>query len=348
MLGNDEKNTPPSNASYRYKTIKITLAFLLLIMILGAFCLGRYRMVASDVLKILLSKIIPIERAWDATMESVVFTIRMPRIMTAVLVGGALSLSGATYQGVFKNPLVAPDFLGVSSGACVGASLMILLNTGRWCIQIGAFLGGILAVFLATTIPRLLKNNSMTILVLSGIIVCGMMSSIMGIIKYLADPEDELAEIIYWQMGSLAKSNMQDMLMILPIVMTMVIILLSISWRINILSLGENEARSLGIDIRLTRGIVIFCSTLLTASVVSISGTIGWVGLVVPHLGRMLVGPDNVKLLPVSVMLGASFMLLIDTIARVSINAEIPLSILTGIVGSPFYFWLLVKQRKRI
>lgn len=346
MYRNDEKTIPHS--STKYNTIITLLICLLFIMIFAAFCLGRYSIAVSDVIRVLLSKLIPLEKTWDATIEGVIFTIRLPRILAAVLAGSALALSGATYQGVFKNPLVSPDFLGVSSGACVGASLMILLNARRAGIQIGAFLGGLLAVILATTIPRLLKNNSIMMLVLSGIIVGGMMSSIMGVIKYLADPEDELAEITYWQMGSLAKANNSDVFAILPIVIIMIFILLSISWRINILSLGENEARSLGIDVSLTRGIAIFCSTVLTASVVSISGTIGWVGLVIPHLGRILVGSDNVRLLPVSVLLGSSFMILIDTIARVSINAELPLSILTGIVGSPFYFWLLAKQRLKV
>lgn len=317
-------------------------------MILAAFCLGRYGVSVSDVGKILLSQIIPMHKTWDTTTEGVILTLRLPRIVAAVLIGGAFVLSGAAYQGVFKNPLVSPDLLGVSSGASVGAALMILAHYGKFEIQIGAFIGGMVAVSLATCIPRLLKNNAITILVLSGIIVSGLMSSVMGIIKYLADPEDELASIVYWQMGSLAKAHGSDVLAIMPVILAMIVVMMGIRWRLNVLSLGEDEARSLGINITLMRGIVIFCATVLTASSVCISGTIGWIGLVIPHLGRLLVGPDNVKLLPVSLLLGSTFMLFIDTIARVSTNAELPLSVLTGIIGAPFYFWLLARQRMNI
>ena len=332
----------------RYRRIMLILFCIWIAMILAAFCLGRYSVSVSDVVKILLSQMVPMEKTWDATTQGVILTLRLPRIVASLLIGGAFVLSGAAYQGVFKNPLVSPDLLGVSSGASVGAALMILANNGKIETQIGAFIGGIIAVFLATSIPRLLKNEAVMILVLSGIIVSGLMSSIMGIIKYLADPEDELASIVYWQMGSLAKAHGSDVLAIMPVILAMCLILLGIRWRINILSLGENEAKSLGMNIALTRGIVIFCATVLTASSVCISGTIGWIGLVIPHLGRLLVGPDNVKLLPVSLLLGGSFMLLIDTIARVSTSAELPLSILTGIIGAPFYFWLLARQRMKI
>lgn len=332
----------------QYRRIMLILFCLWIAMLLAAFCLGRYSVSVADVVKILLSKIIPIQKTWDATTEGVILTLRLPRIVAALLIGGAFVLSGAAYQGVFKNPLVSPDLLGVSSGASVGAALMILFNNGKIETQIGAFIGGIIAVTLATCIPRLLKNNSITILVLAGIIISGLMSSILGIIKYLADPEEELAGIVYWQMGSLAKVHGSDVLAIMPVILVMMLLLLGIRWRINILSLGEDEAKSLGINMTLMRGIVIFSATVLTASAVCISGTIGWIGLIIPHLGRLLVGPDNVKLLPASLLLGGSFMLFIDTIARVSTSAELPLSILTGIIGAPFYFWLLARQRMNI
>ncbi len=317
-------------------------------MVIVSLCLGRYSINPVDVLKILLSRIIPIEATWNDTMEGVVFSLRLPRIAAALLIGGALALSGAAYQGVFKNPLVSPYFLGVSSGASVGAALMILAGTDKIGIQLGAFLGGIIAVGVATTIPKLLKNTGVMILVLSGIIVGGIMNSFLGLIKYLADPENELAEIVYWQMGSLAKVHLEDFYAVFPAIAITTVILIAMGWRINILSLGENEARSLGINTGFNRSIVIFCATVLTASAVSISGTIGWIGLVMPHLGRMLVGPDNVRLLPVSFIIGSGFLLLIDTIARVATSAALPLSILTGIIGAPFYFWLLVRQRMRI
>lgn len=335
-------------AQRRYKQTLAVLTCVLIGMIMAAFCLGRYSVAAVDVVKILLAQIMPVAKTWDATTEGVVLILRLPRVIAALLIGGAFVLSGAAYQGVFKNPLVSPDLLGVSTGASVGAALMILANHGKLATQTGAFAGGLIAVSLATAIPRLIKNNSLTILVLSGIIVSGIMSSLLGIIKYLADPDEQLANIVYWQMGSLAKIHASDILAIMPVILAAGAVLLGLRWRLNILSLGENEARSLGLNIMLTRGLVIFCATTLTASSVCLSGTIGWIGLVIPHLGRLLVGPDNVKLLPVSLLLGGSFMLLIDTIARVATAAELPLSILTGLIGAPFYFWLLARQRKNI
>lgn len=329
-----------------------TVLFWLLVILVGltvlAIGLGRYFISPADVVKILFSKIAPVAQTWEAQAEGVIFTLRLPRILAALLVGMALSLSGAAYQGVFKNPLVAPDMLGVSAGACVGASAAILLHLGQLGVQAVAFLGGILAVLLATAIPRFIKNQSMMTLVLAGVIVSGVMNSVLGLLKYLADPDTELAEITHWQLGSLSSSVWRDILYVGPPILIAAVILLVIRWRINILSLGENEAKSLGTDVRRSRSVIIICATILTASAVCISGTIGWVGLVIPHFGRMLVGPDNRKLIPVSAALGAIFLLLIDTTARNITSAELPLSILTGLVGAPFYFYLLIKQRMKL
>lgn len=326
-------------------------AGLILVLVLAgilALCVGRYWIPFPDVVKVLLSRVFPVSGSWDANTESVVMTLRLPRVAAAVLVGGSLALSGAVYQGVFQNPLVAPDLLGVSSGACIGAALAILFSVGTFGVQVGAFIGGIIAVMITTAIPRVIKNNSNMMLVLAGIIVTGLMNSIMGIIKYIADPETQLAEITYWQMGSIAKVLPNSLLMICPAVIISNVVLMAMRWRINVLSLGETEAKSLGITIKTTRMIVIVCATLLTACSVCICGTIGWVGLVVPHLGRLLVGPDNMKLLPVSFVVGGIFLLVVDTIARTLTSAELPLSILTGLIGAPFYFYLLKKQRMNL
>lgn len=290
----------------------------------------------------------PMPQSWDAMAENVIYTLRLPRVAAAILVGGSLSLSGASYQGVFKNPLVSPDLLGVSTGACVGAAIAILLHLNATGIQLLAFGFGLLTVLLTVSIPRLMRNDSLTMLVLSGVIVSGIMGSIMGVIKYVADPETELASITYWQMGSLAKITNSDVLSVsLPILGAMAL-LIAIRWQINLLSLGDREAKTLGIRIGLTRNIIILCSTLLTACAVCLCGTIGWVGLVIPHLGRILVGPDNIKSIPVSCVLGSIFMLLIDTVARAATTLEIPLSILTGLIGAPFYLYILVKQRMKM
>lgn len=309
---------------------------------------GRYYISPLNVIKIFLSKLVNLPVTWEAQAESVIFTLRLPRILSAVLVGMALSLSGAAYQGVFKNPLVAPDMLGVSAGACVGASTAILFHANQLGIQAAAFVGGILAVTAATAIPRVIRNNSMMTLVLAGVIISGLMNSILGLLKYLADPDTQLASITHWQLGSLSSSVWRDIVYVGPPIVIAAILLILFRWRINILSLGENEAKSLGTDIKKARGLVIICATILTASAVCISGTIGWIGLVIPHLGRMLVGPDNRKLIPVSAVLGAIFLLLIDTLARILTSAELPLSILTGLIGAPFYFYLLLKQRMKL
>ena len=341
-----------SSAKYRMFLLMVILC--LIGCTLVALCSGRYTVHLKDAVLVLYSGLrkllgLPeLPKTWDAMAESVIYTLRLPRVVAAILVGGALSLSGAAYQGVFKNPLVSPDLLGVSTGACVGAAIAILLHLNATGIQLLAFAFGMLTVGLTVSIPRLMKNDSVTMLVLSGVIVGGIMSSIMGVIKYIADPETELADITYWQMGSLAKVTQSDVLAIILPIVAAAALLIAIRWQINLLSLGAREAKTLGIRIGLTRNIIILCSTLLTACAVCLCGTIGWVGLVIPHLSRILVGPDNVKSIPVSCVLGSIFMLLIDTVARSATTLEIPLSILTGLIGAPFYLYILVKQRMKM
>lgn len=344
MRASREKKT----VNQTYPIIFAGLLCVLVLLGLLALCIGRYWISVSDVVRILFSEFLPVADTWNANAESVVLTLRLPRVAAAILVGGSLALSGGVYQGVFQNPLVAPDLLGVSSGASIGAALAILFGIGSFGIQAGAFAGGIIAVLITTSIPKAIKNHSNMMLVLAGIIVTGLMNSIMGIIKYVADPETQLAEITYWQMGSIAKVLPHGLFMVFPAIFIAASLLLAMRWRINVLSLGEIEAKSLGITLKTTRLTVIVCATVLTASSVCIAGTIGWVGLVVPHLGRLLVGPDNMKLLPVTFVLGAIFLLFVDTIARTLISAELPLSILTGLIGAPFYFYLLKQQRMNL
>jgi iron complex transport system permease protein len=321
-----------------------------MLLFLGIFLslsLGRYSNDPSKVLNVILSKLglnVPV----DPAMVSVVFNIRLPRVLASVMIGAMLSLSGAVYQSVFRNPLVSPDLLGVSSGAAVGASTAILLGAGLATRQIFAFAGGILAVFVTSLVPRLLRNRSNMMLVLSGIIVGGFLSSVLAIMKFVAEEQTELASIVYWQLGSLASILGSELLAILPVFIICSTLLISLSWRINILSFGDLEARTLGVNVRQVRTIVIICASLLTASAVSISGTIGWVGLVIPHLSRLLSGSDNTRSMPITLLIGAIFMLLIDTLARSVTSVEIPLSILTGFVGAPLYALLLYKQRTRL
>ena len=326
--------------------VLITLLVVLLVVVFFiALCAGRYSIRVTEVVRILASSVFDVTQTWDDRAYGVIFTLRLPRTIGAVLVGAALSLAGAAYQGVFKNPLVSPDLLGVSSGACVGAAIAILLGMNSLGVQALAFAVGIGAVTLTMLIPRLFRSSSMMMLVLSGVIVRGMMDSVVGVIKYIADPETQLADITYWTLGSLVKVLSSDLFAIAPVIAAGCLMVLLLSWRINILSLGEQEARALGVHVGFVRGVVIICSTLLTASAVCVCGTIGWVGLVIPHLSRITVGQDNTKSIPVSLLMGAIFMVAIDTLARVLTSLELPLSILTGIIGAPFYFMVLAGQR---
>ncbi len=332
-----------------HSTLKILLAALVtLILMLCAIYIGRYDMTLKEAMTILFSPIFHVPESWTAITYNVIFRVRIPRICGAVLVGGGLALSGTTYQGIFQNPLVSPDLLGISAGACVGAASAILLNFGNFGVQTFALMGGVLAVFCSLSIPRILKNDSTLMLVLSGVIVSGFMTAMIGVLKYMADIETQLPAITYWQMGSLADSNPESVLAVLPAMLGSIVVLLGMSWRVNLLSLGDTESATLGINLRVTRTILILAATLLTGCAVCISGIVGWVGLIIPHLSRLIVGPSHPKLMPMSFCVGASFMLIVDTLARTLIASEIPLSILTGSIGAPLFIWLLFRTKTRL
>lgn len=328
-------------------SIIVGLLVVLAALVLTCLCVGKYSLAPGEVLGILAGGLPGGEEA-DPMDVNMLLGIRLPRTLAAVLVGAALALSGAVYQSIFKNPLVSPDFLGVSAGACVGAAVAILLSAAALVIQVAAFAGGVLAVSLTVLIPRMLRTDSNIMLVLAGIIVSGMMTSILGFIKYIADPQTQLAAITYWQLGSFAYVDQRTLLAVLPLSAAAGILLLLLAWWINVLSLGEQEARSLGANVTLLRGLCIVCATVLTAGAVCIAGTIGWIGLVIPHFGRMLVGSDNRILLPATILMGGIFMLLVDTVTRIIGPAEMPVSILTGIIGAPVFAWLLYRQRTRL
>ena len=330
------------------RTKLIVMVLLTLGLAVLSMCVGRYSLAPGEMLRVLFSNIFPFEETWTEMTQNVVFRVRLPRVCAALLIGGGLSLSGATYQGIFRNPLVSPDLLGISAGACVGAAIAILLSLGNSGIQVFALAGGLIAVACSVTIPKILKNNSTLMLVLAGVIVSGFMNSMIGLLKYVADVETQLPVITYWQMGSLADVNPEQVLAVLPAILVSVVALICLRWRVNLLSLGDDEASTLGINIKMTRGLLIVFSTLLTGCSVCIAGIVGWVGLIVPHLTRLVVGPDNTRLLPMSFFVGASFMLVIDTIARTVTSAEIPLSILTGAIGAPLFIWLLLRTKTRL
>lgn len=272
--------------------------------------------------------------------------LRLPRIITAVLIGGSLSVAGASFQGLFRNPLVSPDILGVAAGAGFGAALGILISGDPFTIQILAFSFGILAVLVAYAISRLVRSNPTLSLILAGMAIGSLFGAFLSLMKYVADPTDQLPTIVYWLMGSLNGVSKEDLLMAGIPMLVCLIILLLIRWRLNVLAMGEEEALALGVDTQKVRVIVILCSTIMTASAVCIAGIIGWVGLVIPHMGRLLVGPCHKRMLPVAALLGAAFLLMIDNVARTAISIEIPIGILTAIIGVPFFLYLLVKGRR--
>ncbi len=325
---------------------------LLPVLIFLSLFIGRYDvnpvhvvlLLAAPVVNLLPENVLHIYPVWSAAEANVIYQIRLPRVIAAVLVGAGLSMAGAAYQGLFKNPLVSPDILGVASGAGFGAALAILLSWNMAMIQISAFAFGILAVTVTYLISRMYRTTPTLVLVLSGIIVGAFFTALISLTKYVADPYEKLPAITFWLMGSLASVRYEDIVMIVPFFLAAAIILLLIRWRINILAVGDDEARALGIDTKRMAQTIIVCSTLITASAVCIAGIIGWVGLVVPHLGRMLVGPDYTRLLPVCLLLGACYLLIIDDLARMLTNAEIPLGILTAIIGAPFFAYLLGRR----
>lgn len=314
--------------------------------------MGHYEIPPLEVIKLLIAPIvnllpenvIHIYPDWTIAEENVIYQIRLPRVIAAVLVGGGLDIAGAAYQGLFKNPLVSPDILGVSSGAGFGAALALLLSAGSLMIQVSAFCFGIVAVTITYFLSSFYRKTPTLVLVLAGIIVGAFFTALISLTKYVADPYDKLPAITFWLMGSLASVRYTELLFITPPLLIATAILILIRWRINLLAVGDDEARTLGIDTKRMSQVIILCSTFITAGAVCIAGIIGWVGLVVPHLGRMLVGPDNKKLIPVSFLLGSSYLLIIDTIARNLTSAEIPLGILTAIIGAPFFAYLLGKR----
>lgn len=323
----------------------IALALVALGIAFASLFVGRYPIAPDTMVKVLLSRVLPIERTWVDNVETVVFNIRLPRVILAMCVGGSLAISGASFQGMFQNPLVSPDILGVTAGGGFGAALAILLGGGTTAIQLSALCGGILAVGLAYAISRVFRTTPTLMLVLSGIVVGSIFSALLSLTKYVADPNQKLPAIVFWLMGSLSAVSLQEAVATVPPMALGIAVLLAVRWRINILSLGDEEARALGVRVELLKTIIIICCTLVTATAVSICGIIGWVGLVIPHVGRMIVGPNHRWLLPASLALGAAYLTLIDDLSRTVTAAEVPLGILTALIGAPFFALMLRKTR---
>lgn len=323
----------------------VLLALPVLIFILS-FTIGRYPISPGELFSVVAAKFLPLAQTWPATLDTVVFQVRLPRILAAVLVGAALATSGAAYQGMFRNPLVSPDILGASAGACFGAALAIFYSLNYAGIQILSFIFGLLAVSITYAVSSRISHESTLTLVLSGILIGTLFTSGTSLLKYMADPFDKLPAITYWLMGSLSSISSEDVLAVILPMLAGGFILYLVRWRLNVLSLGEEEASALGLDTRKLKMIVILCATMMTSAAVSISGMIGWVGLLVPHLARMIVGPNYKALLPASIIIGGTYLLLVDDLARVMASVEIPLGILTSIIGAPFFIYLLMRSRR--
>ena len=324
------------------------IAMILLPTVTGILCMcfGRMKLPVSDVINSICS--IFTGEIDNLQVYSVVVNWRLPRILMAIIVGAGLTCAGDTFQSLFSNPLATPDILGVTSGTCVGAILAIILSCSILETQLIALVFGLISVLFTMKIAGKNKSGSMVYLVLAGVIASSLFNAIGSLLKYTADPQDKLPEITYWLMGSFTSATYKKIIVGSPLILIGIVLIFLLRWRLNILSLSEDEAKSSGIDIKRTRMLFILASTIITASCVSMCGQVGWIGLLIPHCARMLVGSNNRYVIPLSISLGACFMIIIDTLSRTVSVIELPLSILTAIIGAPVFISLLSKNRSNL
>lgn len=332
------------SAETKHRLAVAVLAAALMVCILASFTLGRYAVPPKELLGILGSHLgLPIGRFWTARMEAAVWNIRLPRVLLSVLVGACLAAAGASYQGIFQNPMASPDILGASAGAGFGAALAILLGRTSIGITLGAFFMSLVTVALVFTVSRHAKGERVLGLVLAGIMVSSLFQSGTSFIKLAADPNNQLPQITFWLMGSLSGARWQEIGFVILPMLAGLIPLLALRWQLNVITMGDDEARAMGVNAPRIRLVIVVCSTLVTASAVSVSGMIGWVGLVVPHMLRRVVGSDYRHLLPASMLGGGLFLLLVDNVSR-SLTG-IPIGILTSFIGAPFFLWMITGRR---
>ena len=326
----------------KHRMLVAAMAILLLLCILGSFLLGHYPVPLRELVGIFGSKLgVPIAPFWTTQMETAVWNIRLPRVLMSVLVGACLAAAGASYQGVFQNPMASPDILGASAGAGFGAALAILLGLSSVGITLSAFGMSLLTVALVFTVSRHAKGDRILGLVLAGIMISSLFQSGTSFIKLVADPNNKLPQITYWLMGSLSGAKWSDIGFVLLPMLAGLIPLLLLRWQLNVVTMGDDEARAMGVNAPRIRLWIVVCSTLVTASAVSVSGMIGWVGLVIPHMMRRLVGSDYRYLMPTSMLGGGIFLLIVDNVSRNATTAGIPIGILTAFIGAPFFLWLI-------
>ncbi|MGC1440532.1 MAG: iron ABC transporter permease [Burkholderiaceae bacterium] len=326
-------------------TVALLIAVLVLI-IAYAWGAGSYGLSYSQMLDALIARAQGLP-APDPQIDAVLFKIRLPRIAAALLVGAALAVAGTVYQGLFRNPLVSPDILGVSAGAGLGAVGAILFGQPAPVIQLFAFLGGITTVTLVYWVAKSVRHHEPTlVLVLSGVVLGALAGALISLVKVLADPYNQLPSITYWLLGSLNGVSGQTVLTVLPAICLGLVPLVLLRWRMNLMSVGEDEAAAMGLSTARMRIIFIVAATLITSAAVAIAGIVGWIGLVIPHIARLLVGPDFTRLLPVALILGAAYLLLVDTLARSLAVVEAPLGVLTALLGAPVFIYLLFNGRR--
>lgn len=324
------------------KTVQGGLILLSLLVALVSLCFGQYGLSIGDVVTALSH---PHHTADIA--HQIVWSVRLPRVLMALLAGGALGLCGATLQGVFQNPLVDPHIIGVTSGSAFGGTLAILLGLSMPMMMGTTFFFGLLALTLVYLLAALQKRESTLVLILAGIILSGFFAALVSLMQYMADTEEVLPNIVFWLLGSFATANWTKVLLLAVPVTVSALILYKLRWRINLLSLDDKDARALGVRVSALRRGVLLCCALLVAAQVAVSGSIAWVGLVIPHLARMLTGADHRRLLPCAFWLGASFMILVDDIARTLTAAEIPIGIITALVGTPIFAVMLIRANRK-
>ena len=315
--------------------------------LLMAFTVGRYPVSLGELFKALSATLSGHRADVPRAVASVIFEVRGPRVLAAAMIGAALAVAGTAFQGLFRNPLVSPDILGASSGAALGAVLGIYFSLGIFAIQSLAFVGGLIAVAAVYIIGSMVRSRDpILVLVLTGVVVGALLGAGVGLVKYLADPYNQLPAMTFWLLGSLSATGVADLLPLFGPVAFGTVVLIALRWRMNVMSLPEEEARALGVATGPLRIIIVVAATLTTSASVATAGIIGWVGLVVPHLARSLVGPDFARLLPAAAILGGGYLLIIDMLARTAAQVEIPLGILTAVIGTPFFIWLLASVQR--
>ena len=324
-------------------SIIIGMAVLLLAVVVLSFFLGKFPITPKELFGIIGSQFMHVDKFWTIQQENVFWTIRLPRILLACLVGAALATAGAVYQGVFENPMAAPDFLGASSGAGFGAALAILTDQNSMMITVYSFVASILTIALVYFIGNRTKANKTVGLVLAGLMVSAICQAGTSFIKLVADQNDQLPAITYWLMGSLTSIKTEDLAFAAGVIAVATIPLLVMRWKINVLTMGEAEATSMGVNVGRVRLVSLVCATLVTAASVAVSGMIGWVGLVIPHFCRKIVGNNYKFLLPASILTGATFLLVVDNISRNLFAVEVPIGILTAFIGAPFFIYLITR-----